>query len=327
MATDRSGGSMLGFGWESIGQVRRKSEKTKIALTNLNKTFIYWMEDDEGGVLTKKAANEFSQYLKRQIYAQQFDTGGGITEEFTKRIVSLSDEWQRMKSEAWRWGGQALDERIGIATGQMINAIRPIDMGGGRWRVGISGNDYVTWRIGTVQRIATYAKFLEFGTVRQPPRPIFSTIFLQWVNKELPKFIYDTIYRDMRGPMMDLYQQVAESRPTMQAEDMYGYAAPGEPGDVSARLEDQADEIIRRADVGKADYEQEYADEYYESEESQAEPTWYSEAERTEEYITKQLGEATLHITEASGDIWNWIDNAWQDAETAIARLQMYGEL
>lgn len=312
MAGGRTG-SPLGFGWESIARMRRGTEKTKVSIKSLEKTFIYWLGDEEGGALTKKAANHLSDYLKSRIWSQEGFIG----------MPALSPSWEDKKKEL------GLDLRTGIATEQMINAIRPVDQGGGLWRVGISGRDHVVTMIGNEGNIAAYAHMLEFGTSRgQPPRPVFSTSFLKWAKEELPEVIYNSLYRQMNKDLMDIYKVMGEYMPRYAPEDVIGQKArdqsTGEVDVASEAGRSIEDELISRE---SASDEPDYDFDDGGAEEEEKDPFGYDEAERTEEYTTLDQGKVVMHIIDATGEMWNWIDQKWQNMETAIARLQMYGEM
>jgi hypothetical protein len=314
--------SMLGFGWEEFKRVDRAAEKSKVALKGLEKTFIYWMGEEEGGALTKRAANELAAKIIETILEQK-DVITGVPE--------LSDQWKIEKADAERWGGTPLDPRIGIATGQMINAIRPIDQGRGTWRVGISGNDRVSTKIGTITKIADYARILERGSSRQLPRPIFSGTFRRWVEDRFPQFLKETIINDLQPHLDKIAREIAENRADAALLEKYTKSGGREYDDAGRgtpvrATEGGLEEVVQARREGRDVDLYDFGQSEYDFGEER-DPLGYEEAERTEQYVSQQHGQATLLVTKGSGDIWNWIDNKWQDAVTALERLSMYGAI
>jgi hypothetical protein len=327
----------IGLGYENLASVARKTQLSSVHVNNLKNAWIKWLHPKGGGALTKKVANDLTSYMRQAIWSQEAFRG----------MTALSDTWRDWKEE------HGLDPRIGIATGAMVEAIRPINQGSGKWKVGISkeaqvgpGRQRVTSRetgmtskVGNIKNIATYAKILETGygpvTVRgrtyyQPPRPFFITTFTRWAKEKLPDEIFQTIWKEMQPPMDKLWKEMEASRPRFSPEDLYSTAMDPE--------EDTADEVSRevRAEFGE---QQERGREYMgtEAEGTQAPSVergrgWspgdvgdpeektvpgYSPEARTEEYT---VGKKGLLFTVPSGDVWNENDQMWQDVETAWRR-------
>jgi len=169
--------SVMTVGYRELQKLSRAARATGHTLDKISRHARYWVGEEGGHALNRTAANSLADYLRQYIWGQSF----------AFQVPALSDYWEYKKNRPEYWDGVTLRPHIGIATETMVNSIRALDMGGGRFAVGIPDNLYVTGlQIGTITNIATYAKILEFGSARynvlQPPRPIFAMGFQSWVN-------------------------------------------------------------------------------------------------------------------------------------------------
>ncbi len=210
---------MFGGGWEEITEFAQKTEKTRVYLDDLKKEFIYWF--DGGGALTKRVANNLVQRMRNDIYSQRAFEG----------FPPLTPGWKKAKKSL----GYNLD--IGIATGDMVNAIQAINMRYRRYKVGISWNQQ-SISYGNVEKVAQYAKMLEEGwtyeyettndegevetrTAVQPPRPFFSRTFLRWTKENLPEEIKNTIFDNMQRQLEAIARVVDCPVPPYKPSDVY----------------------------------------------------------------------------------------------------------
>lgn len=308
----RSGGrkvSILGFGWESLTRVQRDAESAKKAVKGVEKAILYWMGEEEGGALSKRAANSLCNDIIHNITAQ---TGP------MNWMPRASDWWFNRKTKEKYWSERegALDDRLGIATGQMVNAIRPINAGAGKWKVGISSHEKVSERIGNIRTIADYARIFEHGSVRQPPRPIFAATLKEWAEEKLEEEIRNTLLKDLLPHFAVLKKLAKKARPEDAGVPFTGRYEPKIKGGKAKEYDEEG----RGTPVLTAASAEDYLIAKEESE-----YLGYDEAERTEEYITEQSGDAIIHYIESTKEVWNWIDQKWQERELFYRRMRELG--
>lgn len=194
--------SMLGFGWEGVTSFARSAEKTKEYLDDLQKTWVYWLDESGRGGLTKRIANDLANHIRSDLLSQKY----------IKATPQLTPMWIRMKTE------MGFDtERKGIASGDLANSIKAISGGHGLYKVGISNR--VKAKHGNFTRVADYAKRLEFGSggkrggadnkeYYQPPRPWFAPSFMDYANDKLPKKVRDTLVAHMNPTLKKLRKEM-----------------------------------------------------------------------------------------------------------------------
>lgn len=175
--------SVLGVGWAEVGKLRRACAAAGKNLDHIEKNARFWVGEDGGYALNRKAANSIAEYIKADIWKEGSKSYG---------VSNLSPWWVARKNDPNLWDGKTLQPHIGIATETYVNSIRALDMGKGRFQVGVPNDLYVTgFVIGTITHVATYAKILEFGNavydVSQPPRPVFAYAFKAWAKEESTK--------------------------------------------------------------------------------------------------------------------------------------------
>ena len=188
--------SMLGFGWEDITSFAKSAKKTKAYLDELQKTWIYWLDESGRGGLPKRIANDLANHIRSDLLSQKY----------IKATPSLTPMWIRMKTE------MGFDtERKGIASGDLANSIKAISSGKGLYKVGIPNT--IKAKYGNFKTVAQYARRLEFGSggdrlgedgksYYQPPRPWFAPSFMDYANNNFPKRVRETLV-DRMDPILD----------------------------------------------------------------------------------------------------------------------------
>jgi len=161
-------------------------------IKGLEKKLIKWVVPEEGGgggLFYKRSAIDFATYAKAEL----------ISGRATANLEPLSMVTIRMKRE---WGFPH-PEQIGVATGQMANAIRPVKANKG-WKVGIPQWQGLHVKTGSFKKVYQTAYMLEHGRKKgisasgrkipyQPARPWFSLTFKKWVEERAPK-LYDMAF-------------------------------------------------------------------------------------------------------------------------------------
>ena len=209
-------GGFLGLDWEYVSRFQHKVEMAKVPIDNLQNSFIYWLGGPGrgSGALTKRLADHFTAYVQSRIISQQA----------FRNHPSLSPMWIEMKNYL------GLDPRMGIAKGHLVNAIKPLDTGYGKYRVGISKNEVAPDAAGGIKNVAEYAILLEKGYTTitkkgkrksQPPRPFFSESFLRWSQWNLPEEIATSIHRDIWPELKLLYERVGKNAPRFDPDAYY----------------------------------------------------------------------------------------------------------
>jgi len=204
-------GGVLGLDWENVAEFYHKTKMTRVFVSELEDTFIHWLRGR--GALTKKLANNFTNYVRSSIYSQRAFQG----------MTPLSPEWQARKEKL------ELSPEMGIARGTLASSIRPINTGYRKYRVGIPRTEENAKAVGTIKNVSEYAIILEKGSDTQPPRPFFSTSFLRWIDDKVPYYIRDSIVKDMNPTLMRLYQIAAEYNRKVrkiEPEDLYTVIPP-----------------------------------------------------------------------------------------------------
>lgn len=228
MAVRHSGyGGFLGLDWDYIARFKHRVDHAKVPIDDLQKTFIHWLGGPGRGTgaLTKNLADHFTAFVRARILSQQAFQG----------MPALSPMWTEMKTYL------GLDPRMGVAKGYLAEAIKPLDTGYGKYRVGISKNEVAPDAAGSIKNVAEYAILLEKGWTAitkhgksrsQPPRPFFGESFLVWSYQNLPNEIATSIYRDMWPELKMLYNAMGKSAPRFEPEDLYtvDYAGEGASG-------------------------------------------------------------------------------------------------
>ena len=226
MARSRYGG-FIGLDWEYVSRFKHRVDMAKEPLDDLQKTFVHWLGGPGrgSGALTKNIADHFTAFVRARILNQQA----------FQKMPALSPMWTEMKADL------GLDPRMGVAKGYLAEAIKPINTGYGKYRVGISKNEVAPDSAGTIKNVAEYAILLEKGYTtitkrgkrrHQPPRPFFGTSFLAFAYKSFPDYIATSIYRDMWPELKMLYERMGSTAPRYDPEDLYtiDYAGEGATG-------------------------------------------------------------------------------------------------
>jgi len=194
---------MMGVGWEGITSFAKSAEKTKAYLDELQKTWIYWLDESGRGGLTKGIANDLANHIRSDLLSQKY----------IKATPTLTPIWIRMKTE------MGFDtERKGIASGDLVNSIKAISSGKGLYKVGIPGN--IKAKHGNFTYVAQYARRLEFGSgyhgrrgkddkiYYQPPRPWFAPSFMDYANNNFPKEVRKTLVNRMEPTLKKLRKEM-----------------------------------------------------------------------------------------------------------------------
>ncbi len=207
------GSGPFGIGFEGVAQLStwvRPLQTTKVACKNLEKAFIYWLDEEQGGRLSMRVANHLAASIRRGILDGS---------AFIAGTPPLSKKWVSRKQKL------GLYTDMGRATGQMAEEFRAIPAGKGMYRVGISPRtkrrqmhavNQETGRrvkIGSYETVYEVAAALEFGSRdgKQPPRPFMMPAFINFVHNELPRTISSTILKDMEPQMQIIAQNMAKS--------------------------------------------------------------------------------------------------------------------
>ncbi len=302
---------MFGLGYEDVTAFAQKTQKTKVYFGELKEKLIYHL-GAQGGALSKRLAQDCANHIRAQIYSQEAFEG----------MPPISPTWEEIKSQ------MGLDPRMGVATGDMARAIKPINQKYNRYKVGISSREHSV-SPGSVKKVVEYAKMLEYGygpimgkdgrMYEQPPRPFFSKSFMDWAYKKLPRFIAETIHKDVDKKMEDIYDTVADHKPRYSPEDYYWISHEGEGiSDIQETFQESMQqggstfgEESSRMRVSRAG-----TTGHSEGAGRDTSARVYPESKRTEDIITDAQG---TQWTE-SGDIWNEQEGMWQDMETYMKR-------
>ena len=317
---------MIGLDWDDIAQFAADTKEARVYLDDLKKTWVYWF--DGGGALTKKVADDCADFIRAEVYSQEAFEG----------MPRLSPIWEKIKNK------QGLSPEIGIASGVLVNAIKPINQGHGKYKVGISRN-VKNPGLGKIDSVATYARLLEKGhdyigkdgkRYHQPPRPFFSTSFIKWANRALPDRIRSTIWKDMYPELMKLYEKMGASMARYAPEDLYVVTYAGEGASDAQEVFQESTETggttfgqapteftgegaeqatLTSMDVGvtgRPDYEGGFDESDY------TEIPGYPESQRTDEIVGAAEGGESMTM---GGDVFNENDQMWQDIETYMKRV------
>ena len=217
---------VIDFGWKSFTSMNRTFEATKHACVNLEKGFYRWFRS--GGSLSRVAALDLAEYMKNEIEKNDV---------YTQNFPPLTEKWASMKRNKrgakWgkaggaRWGGLVLDPRVGIAKKDMINSIKAIEQGHGKWKVGIPTNTRASNPlIGKIPYVDRYANILEQGSARQVPRPAFALMFLNWSREHAPKMA-DTLMTTLWPAMQRLMDQWGHTIPASAIKSAIVIQPPG----------------------------------------------------------------------------------------------------
>ena len=183
-------------GYEDVGRIATWAASCSHYIDEARDGLIYWVSEYQGGVLSRKLAKEISAYIRAKVADQSAFSG----------TPPLSRSWREVKQ---RYG---LDERKGIATGSLMDAIEFHRAGKTKgYRVGISSkaraSKFIVNRegrkvkIGSATQIQEYAAYLEFGTRTQPARPWFYPSFDEYMQTRFPEVISDTLKKDFESNM------------------------------------------------------------------------------------------------------------------------------
>lgn len=115
------------------------------------------------------------------------------TQKFAHRWDDLSDSWQRRKERL------ELDDRTWIASGQLLNAVTWWERKSeGVFYVGVhprlkhraykKGGHYVSKKRNV--RVVDIVRWMEFGTTKMPPRPLFTPVFQMYRPKKMQTKVY-----------------------------------------------------------------------------------------------------------------------------------------
>ena len=303
-------GGFLGLDWENIGRFQHRLDMSKEYLDDLQETFIYWFKGK--GALSKKIADHFTAYVRARVLSQQAFQG----------MPALSPQWAEMKTK------QGLDPRIGVAKGYMAEAIKPIDTGYGKYRVGISKNEKAPNSAGQIQNVATYAILLEKGHTyttpkgeqrTQPPRPFFGTSFMKWTYDNLPTEIKNSIWKDMWPEMQRLYEAIGASMPRFDPEDLYTVDHAGEG---ASGAQEVFQESTQAGGTTHGQAPDEYTGEGAESSELQPTDVGSGRAEFIRRYAESErpASDEIMETKEGwmteSGDIFDRGQEKWVDIES-----------
>lgn len=186
-------------GMREIAKLSTAAKTVRRELNNLEKAFVKWNKDEEGGLLTYKIARKISQEIKDGLWSQ---------EAFGQFRPAKDPEWEKILTY---WGAKRPGD-IGLGlTYSLYNAIDFVTAGKGGYAVGISRNKSMPTevtvsterggtrnvRYGKISDLQRIAEILEFGYGNQPPRPFILPTFWKYVEDKLPDDIRNTILRDI----------------------------------------------------------------------------------------------------------------------------------
>ena len=231
-------GSGISF-YEPLTRVEKHMELTKKPLKNIEKALVHYCSESGGVLLNRRAANHFADYLKQRLYSQEAMSG----------FPALSTSWKRQKEQ------MDLDARMGIATGAMAESIRALEVGSGKWKVGIHKDEPApvhTWglsgrgrgrknagivrsrTLGSKKKIYQYAMIFEKGSPKQnqKPRPWFGVSFLKWIDQYAPQ-IYEPLAAAINPELIKLIKLWGGDVGPVDAKDLYRVYSGGAPPGVS----------------------------------------------------------------------------------------------
>lgn len=169
----RKSGSGLSI-YENLSYIAEKSKTAAVAVQDMEGALIHWCSAEGGFYFNRKAASHLAAYMKMQLYSQQIMVD----------LPMLTKGWIEKKEQ------MGLSKKAGIATGMMMESIKAIDQGYGRWKVGISQREAAPFhrnrQLGTYKTVLKYAEAFEYGGVNQQARPWFYRAFMKWTSTQLP---------------------------------------------------------------------------------------------------------------------------------------------
>ena len=233
--------SMLDLGWQEFGKIARDAKAMEESIESLEKIWTKWLGskgEQTGGRLTKKMAAEFANYLRQDIYSGKAFRG----------MIDLSDRYKLKKA---RLGYDP--NKIGIASGTLVESISIMDQGYSKFRVGIPRGVVNRDGLGNIQEVWKYATLLEHGYKRgpgshQPPRPFMMVTFNRWINDKAPDHVAETVDAEIKAALSTNIARMAAYVPKFDAEDYLSDESPeffgGEQGFQLTRASGGAPEEI-----------------------------------------------------------------------------------
>lgn len=200
-----------------LSKVIKGSDIATVALDEMNGALLYWCSKSNNFLLSKKAAIHLTNYLKLQYASQEIMVG----------LPALTPKWEKIKRR------EKLNPQTGIATGAMFDAIKMLDSGYGKYKVGVSSRaEAPLWtyrsgrvaRLGTLKKVHKYAEVFEFGSEKQQARPWFFRAVNKWVHRHAPT-IAQPFLTQFNGPFRKLHTALFCKGPTpkITAEDIIRY--------------------------------------------------------------------------------------------------------
>jgi hypothetical protein len=231
-------GAFTQFKGLKLGYLATKCNVIRRELKNLEKAFVRWNAEEQGGQLTKKVATRVAEHIK-----------SGLLDE------SIFDPGRAEKNKDWvkrlRLLNAPRPDALGLgATFTLVEAIDAFPSGRGGYAVGIRTRAKMPLEVTDIEgNVVRYAKegttvqdvayWLEFGSETQPPRPWFSRGFMEYMEDKLPDDIRRTIYKDIVRALRKAAAaaNAEKNLPDYQPEDLYrGYVGEMPAGvDLSRR--------------------------------------------------------------------------------------------
>ena len=205
----RTGVAMVG-----LPEVKKGSIVISRSLKNLEKGLVYWCAQSNGFLLNKVAARNLSIYLKKSLYEQKDAFAG---------MPKLSPDYVKWKN---KFVGN--ERFVGIGTMTMLDSLKAIDSGYGKWKVGISGRVPPPINPGTGKpfsklKPAQYFEIFEKGSYTQPARPWAKKLTLKWSKEQLPHLCKPVI-KIMNNELARIDKYTDQSLPRYKETDLIHYA-------------------------------------------------------------------------------------------------------